>query len=124
MKTSHFLLGIATGAIVGASTVLLSTPQSGGELRSSIKSTSIDFRDKLADVKLQLQDLKNSISRLGKQSKEVIPQTIEDLKESIAQWQSETAPIQQHLQAEIASIQQALEELEKTLPKPIENERN
>ncbi|QFG00114.1 YtxH domain-containing protein [Psychrobacillus glaciei] len=118
MKTTHFLFGITTGVIVGATTVLLSTPQSGGELRSSLKSTSIDMKDKLSDVKSHIQSLKNSISLLSKESKEVVPATIDDLKISIAQWKSETAPIQQQLQSEINSIQQALEELEKTLPKP------
>lgn len=117
MKASHFFLGIAAGTIAGVSAVLLSTPQSGVELRSSLKSTSLDIRNKLSDVKLQLQDLKSSISRLSKQSKEVVPQTVEDLKKSIEQWQLETAPMQQHLQAEISSIQEAIEALEKTLPK-------
>ncbi|TQR19047.1 YtxH domain-containing protein [Psychrobacillus vulpis] len=118
MKTTHFILGILTGAVVGASTVLLSTPQSGGEFRSTLKSTSLDVRDKVSDVKQQLQQLKNSITLLGKESKEVIPQTIDELKSSVAQWQNETAPIQEQLQAEITSIQQAVEELERTLPKP------
>lgn len=118
MKATHFLLGIATGAIAGATTVLLSTPQSGGELRSSIKSTSLDFKDKLSDVKLQIQKLKNSVSLLSKETKEVVPDAIDDLKKSFAEWKSETAPIQQLLQTEIHSIQQAIEELEKTLPKP------
>ena len=36
------------------------------------------------------------------------------------QWKSETAPIQQQLQDEITSIQLAMEELEKILPKPKE----
>lgn len=116
MKVSNLLLGIATGAIVGASTVLLSTPQSGGELRSSLKSTSLDFKDKLSDVKLQIQDLKNSISKLTKDSKVVVPETIEGLKASITEWKEETGPLQEQLQAEINSIQQAIEELEKTLP--------
>lgn len=120
MKVSQLILGIVAGAIAGASAVLLSTPQSGNELRSSLKSSSLNFREKLSDVKLQLQDVISSIENLTKESKEIIPQTAEDFKTSIAKWQSETAPIQQQLQSEISSIQQALEELEKVLPKPKE----
>lgn len=120
MKVSQFLIGIATGAIAGSVSVLLSTPQSGSQLRSSIKTTSLDYKDKLAEVKIKLQDLKSSISRLSKESKEVVPETIQGLKKDITEWKSETTPLQHQLQAEISSIQQAIEELERTLPKPKE----
>ena len=120
MKVTQFLIGIAAGAVVGASTVLLSTPKSGSEVRSTLKSTSTDFKEKLSDARLKLQDVKISIENLTKDSKEVFPETAESLKESIMQWKSETAPIQQQLQEEISSIQLAMEELEKILPKPKE----
>lgn len=38
MKASTFLLGLATGVLGSAVAVLLTTPQSGKELRSSIKA--------------------------------------------------------------------------------------
>ena len=73
MKASQLIIGIVAGAIAGASAVLLSTPQSRNELRSSLKSTSLNFREKFSDVKLQLQDVKSSIENLTKESKEIIP---------------------------------------------------
>ena len=54
MKASQFLIGIAAGAVVGASTVLISTPKSGSEVRSTIKSTSTDFKEKLSDVQTKI----------------------------------------------------------------------
>ncbi|QUG42735.1 YtxH domain-containing protein [Psychrobacillus sp. INOP01] len=117
MKLAPLFCGLATGLLVGASTVLMTTPKSGMEVRSSFKASSNDFRDKLSDIKLQLANVKNSINNLTNSSKEVVPGTIEDLKSSIAHWKNETAPIQAHLQAEISSIQEAMAELEKKLPK-------
>jgi len=117
MKLAPLFYGLATGLLAGASTVLMTTPKSGMEVRSSLKTTSNDFRDKLSDIKLQLADVKNSINNLTNSSKEVVPSTIEDLKSSIAQWKNETAPIQAQLQAEISSIQEAMAELESKLPK-------
>ncbi|MEI4770368.1 YtxH domain-containing protein [Psychrobacillus sp. FJAT-51614] len=124
MKVSQFLIGIATGAIAGSVSVLLSTPQSGSELRSSLKTTSLDYKDKLKEVQIKLQDLKSSISQLSKASKEVVPETIEGFKKDITEWKNETTPLQHQLQAEIQSIQLAIEELEKTLPKPKEKVLN
>ena len=61
--------------------------------------------------------MKQSISNLTKESKTQVPQTIDELKKSVQKWQTETAPIQENLQNEIASIQMAMEELEKSLAK-------
>lgn len=117
MKLAPLFCGIATGLLVGASTVLMTTPKSGLEVRSSLKSTSNDFRDKLSDIKVQLADVKQAINNLTNSSKEVVPSTIEGIKSSIDQWKTETAPLQEHLQQEIASIQEAMAELESKLPK-------
>lgn len=117
MKVTQCLFGIAVGALASASAVLLSTPKSGREVRSSLKSTLTDYQEQFSDVKIQLQDLKNTLGNLTKESKEVIPETMEAMKESITEWQNETAPIQHQLQAEIISIQLAMEKLEHSLPK-------
>ncbi len=117
MKASTFLVGLGAGLLAGSTAVLFSTPQSGTEMRTSVKNVSADWKDKLSEVKFQLSDLKQSISNLTKESKTQVPQTIDELKKSVQKWQTETAPIQENLQNEIASIQMAMEELEKSLAK-------
>ena len=117
MKASTFLVGLGAGLLAGSATVLFSTPQSGTEMRTNVKNVSADWKDKLSEVKFQLSDLKQSISKLTKESKTQVPQTIDELKKSVQKWQTETAPIQENLQNEIASIQMAMEELEKSLAK-------
>ncbi|WP_075619900.1 YtxH domain-containing protein [Paenisporosarcina indica] len=117
MKASTFFVGLVTGVIAGSAAVLFSTPQSGSDLRSNVKTVSTDWKEKLSEVKFQISDLKQSIAGLSKEAKTEIPQTIEELKESVQAWQSESAPIQENLQNEIASILMAMEELEKSLVK-------
>jgi gas vesicle protein len=121
MKASTFIVGLAAGVLTGSTVVLFSTPQSGSELRTNVKSISSDWKNKLSDVKFQLSDLKQSIANLTKETKTHVPQTIDDLKKSVQKWQTDTAPIQKNLQNEIASIQMAMEELEKSLSKHQKN---
>ena len=121
MKASTFFVGLVSGIVAGSAAVLFSTPQSGSELRSNVKTVSNDWKEKLSEVKFHISDLKQSIAGLTKEAKTEIPQTIEELKKSVQQWQTETAPIQQNLQNEIASIQMAVEELEKSLAKHQKN---
>jgi len=121
MKASTFFVGLVTGVLAGSATVLFSTPQSGSELRSNVKSVSSDWKEKLSEVKFHISDLKQSIAGLTKESMTEIPKTIEELKVSVQKWQSETAPIQEELQNEIATIQMAMEDLERSLVKHQKN---
>lgn len=117
MKVSTFLVGLATGVLAGSTAVLFSTPQSGSELRTNVKTASSDWKEKLSEVKFQFSDLKQSISKLTCESKVLVPQTVEELKKSVQKWQTDTAPIQDNLKNEIESIQKAMEELEISLAK-------
>jgi gas vesicle protein len=117
MKASTFFVGLATGATVGAVVTLFSTPQSGSELRSSVRTASTDMKGKLSEVKVKLADLKDSIANLTKESKEQIPEIIEGVTTSIQTWKTETSPIQERLQNEISAIQSSIEQLERTISK-------
>ncbi len=121
MKASTFFIGLVTGVVAGSAAALFSTPQSGSELRSNVKTASSDWKEKLSEVKFQISDLKQSIARLSKEAKTEIPQTIDELKQSVQLWQNQTGPIQENLQNEISSIQMAMEELEKSIAKHQKN---
>lgn len=121
MKASTFFIGLVTGVVAGSAAALFSTPQSGSELRSNVKTASSDWKDKLSEVKFQISDLKQSIARLTKEAKTEVPQTIDELKQSVQLWQNQTGPIQENLQNEISSIQMAMEELEKSIAKHQKN---
>jgi gas vesicle protein len=115
MKVSTFFLGLAAGSVAAAVTVLFSTPQSGNELRTSVKSASADMKEKFKDVKVRVDRLKESVSHLTKEAKETVPVAIEGIKDSVEKWQQSTEPNKDRLENEIAAIQTALEELEQTI---------
>ncbi|KXH79293.1 YtxH domain-containing protein [Sporosarcina sp. HYO08] len=115
MKASTFFLGLAAGSIAAAVTVLYSTPQSGSELRTTVKNASTDMKDKLKEVNVKFDDLKESISHLTKEAKETIPSAIGGIKDSIGKWQQSTEPNKVSLEQEIEAIQAALEELEQSI---------
>ena len=115
MKASTFFIGLVTGVVAGSAAALFSTPQSGSNLRSNVKTASSDWKEKLSEVKFQISDLKQSIARLTKEAKTEVPQTIDELKQSVQKWQNQTGPIQENLQNEISAIQMAMEELEKSI---------
>ena len=101
MKASNFFIGLATGLATGAAATLFSTPQSGEELRTSVKTASTDWKEKLADVKEQVNQLKESINHLKNEAKTQIPPAMEGLKQSMAEWQEGTAPAKEHLQLKL-----------------------
>lgn len=117
MKASTFFLGLATGLAAGAAATLFSTPQSGKELRTTMKSASSDWKENLADVKEKVNGLKDSIAKLTDEAKTQIPAAADGLKKSMESWQTDTAPAKEHLQLEILAIQNAIEELQNSISK-------
>ena len=115
MKASTFFLGLVAGSVAAAVTVLYSAPQSGNELRKTVKNATTDLKVKCQDVQGCIDDLKNSISHLTQEAKEAIPVAIEGIKGSVEQWQRATEPNKERMDKEIAAIQKALEELEQSL---------
>lgn len=117
MKASRFFLGLATGLAAGAATALFSAPQSGQDFRTSVKSTSSEWKEHLNELKVKVNGLKESINHLTEEAKSQLPETVEGLKSSLETWTESTAPAKEHLQLEIMAIQNAIEELQNTLSK-------
>jgi gas vesicle protein len=115
MKASTFFIGLAAGSVAAAITVLYSTPQSGSQLRTSVKDASSEMKGLFKDVKVKVDDLKESISHLAKEAKETVPTTIDGIKGSVEQWQQSTESNRERMEKEIAAIQTALEELERNI---------
>lgn len=115
MKASTFLLGLATGTVAAAITVLYSTPQSGSELRTTVKDASTDLKELFSDVKEKVNNLKGSISNLTKEAKETVPGAVGGLKQSLENWQESTEPNKKRLEKELSAIQAALENLEQSI---------
>ena len=117
MKASTFFIGLAAGSVAAAVTVLYSTPQSGSQLRTSVRDASSDMKFMFKDVKVKVDDLKESISHLTKEARETVPPTIDGIKGSVDQWQQSTESNRERMEKEIAAIQTAIEELEQNFVK-------
>lgn len=112
MKASTFFLGLTTGAIAAAVTVLYSTPKSGNEMRQSIKGASSDWNDTFGDLKIKMNDLKESISNF---STEHMPNTVNCLKRSVNQLKGTAKPTEKRLEEELLMIQESLDRLEQSI---------
>lgn len=112
MKASTFFLGLATGTVAAAITVLYSTPKSGSEIRTSVKNASADWKDTFSDIKVKVNKLKGSVSNL---SKEQIPEAIDGIKQSFGQRSDSAEPTKKRLEKELTAIQDALDSLEKSI---------
>lgn len=117
MKASRFFLGLATGLAAGAATALFSAPQSGEEFRTTMKSTSSEWKEYLNELKEKVNGLKESINHLTEEAKAQLPEAVDGLKASLETWTESTAPAKEHLQLEIMAIQNAIEELQNTISK-------
>lgn len=117
MKASTFFLGLATGLVAGAATTLFSTPQSGQEFRSSVKTSSSDWKEKVTDVKEKVNNLKEAVNHLKEQTITVVPEAADGLKASLETWKESTGPAKEHLQLEILAIQNAIEALQSSISK-------
>jgi gas vesicle protein len=115
MKAKSLTYGLIIGGVIGSISSLLSTPSSGRELRSQIKSKKEDWSQVFEEMKVHLGELKDSISTLSQEGKETVQQISKDLQASVKQWQASTEPNNQKLQQEIQLIQSKIEELETSL---------
>ena len=115
MKTKTFLIGLTAGLVGGTIAALFSTPQSGQQLRSKIKSNTDCTKENFKDVKLQVNNVKQSINTLTNEAKNNIPQIINDLKTSIDTFSSETESSRNNLQQEIEALQNSVSLIEKNI---------
>ncbi|AOV06885.1 YtxH domain-containing protein [Sporosarcina ureilytica] len=115
MKASTFFLGLATGAVAAAVTVLYSTPKSGNEIRSTVKNASSDWKGTFNDIKVKVNNLKGSVADLAQDAKEQVPEAIDGLKQSFDKWQGSKLPTEKRLERDLTAIQDALDSLEKSI---------
>ncbi|MEG0258782.1 MAG: YtxH domain-containing protein [Lysinibacillus sp.] len=113
MKAKSFLIGLTAGIVGGTIAVMLSTPQSGQQLRSTIKVNSASTKYKLQDVKDQISQVKQAVTHLKNESKNNIPLIINNLKQTIQTFTTEIEPTKNNLQQEIESLQNSISEIEK-----------
>lgn len=115
MRGKPFLIGLSTGVIGGIAAILLTTPQSGQQIRSNIVSNAKKAKTTLKEMKVHSQSLKESFSTIKYEAKNNIPKIINDLKYSITNFRDEIEPETLKLKEEIAGLQKTITEIENNL---------
>lgn len=115
MSAKSFLSGFLIGGIAAGITTLLTTPYSGKEVRKACSENGKAFLQHIQELKIDLNEIKNSVKTATVEGKTVLSAFIEDLKLSLETWQVEVKPHQELLQQELDELQSTINELENDL---------
>jgi gas vesicle protein len=117
MKIKSIAFGILAGSAIGAITTLLSTPQSGKDLKGQIKENKDEWKAVFTDIKNNAVEVKDAVSRLSQEGKQTITHLKDDMQSSIQTWQGSTEPNIQHIKDDISAIEQLAENMEQKVSK-------
>lgn len=109
MKSSF--LGLAVGIVGGATAMLLSTPQSGKNVRQSFKSMKDASQQVGSEFQQRFSSIKDAVRMIKQEAQTTVPTVIADVKTSVQKFQQETGPIQQRLKGNIDAMSQSAKEL-------------
>lgn len=109
MKSS--LLGLAVGIVGGATAMLLSTPQSGKDVRQSFKSTKEASHEVGSELQQRFSSIKDAVDMIKSEVQTTLPNVVTDVKTSVQKFQEDTAPIQNRLKGNIDATSQSANEL-------------
>ncbi|RIW35361.1 YtxH domain-containing protein [Bacillus salacetis] len=117
MKMKSISYGVLAGSALGAIAALLTTPQSGKDLKGQIRKNKDEWKSILLEIKTNAVEVKDAVSRLSSEGKETITHLKDDMQNSIQAWQGSTEPNIQHIKDEISAIEQLAEDMEQTVSK-------
>lgn len=111
MNIKSSLLGLAVGIVGGATAMLLSTPQSGKDVRQSLKSTKDASQEVGNELQQRFSSIKDAVNMIKSEIQTTVPTVISDVKTSVQIFQQDTAPIQNRLKGNIEAASQSANEL-------------
>ncbi|MBP2241078.1 gas vesicle protein [Cytobacillus eiseniae] len=115
MKLKSLLLGFFIGGAAAGISTLLSAPASGKNTRKQLQERSRSLQNQLVDLKDKFIDIKSTTITASKEGTKEIIAFSADVKQSISSWKKDILPHQQELQKELKEIENAIQELEKSL---------
>ncbi|WP_431027897.1 YtxH domain-containing protein [Lysinibacillus sp. LZ02] len=116
MKAKTFFTGVGVGLVTGMVATIITAPQAGKQLRSTIIRNATTFKDQLIDVKNETSNVKQSIITFTEETKNNMPKIINELKETIVTFKNEIEPETEKLKQEIENLQNSINEIEKNIP--------
>ncbi|MFD1739119.1 YtxH domain-containing protein [Bacillus salitolerans] len=114
-KGNSFMLGFLIGGVVSGLSILLSTPKTGVELRSTIKHSSQDLLERLTHLKYEAKHFLHTVEQSSKEGKVLVKDFVDDVQKTVNHWKHAIEPNQKNIQREIAEIEKTLLSLEQTV---------
>ncbi|WP_413363543.1 YtxH domain-containing protein [Lysinibacillus sp. 3P01SB] len=124
MKAKTFLTGLSIGVFAGIATAIVTAPQPGQQLRSTIARNAAIFKHQLADIKNETTNVKQSITAFTGEAKNNIPKIINEMKDTITNFKNDIEPETAKLKQEIENLQNSIGEIEKNLSQNRKEESN
>lgn len=115
MKATSLWAGFLVGGIAAGIATLLTAPATGEESRHRLKETKAEMERQLHEIKLGLNEIRNTVTTLTTEGQVVMTAFIQDVKILIKAWQKDIAPHQHQLKNEIQSLQKTIEQLEASI---------
>jgi gas vesicle protein len=112
MKAKSLLIGFISGFTVAGVSVLLSTPNSGKELRLQLKHSKDETMDILHDLKGGILQLKEECVSATTVSKTQIQDFVKGVKEALEDWKQDSQVHTNAIQVQINDVEIAIQELE------------
>jgi gas vesicle protein len=105
MSTKSLIFGLLAGSAIGASAALLSTPESGQDVRNRMKN-------QLVDMKVRINQLKNQLRFTSKEGIVIVKELTEEMKKSVEEWKETIEPHQDGIYNYLEQIEASLRDLE------------
>lgn len=114
-KFQQYTTGFLIGSLAGGLIVLFSTPQSGKEFRARLTRAKNKLKKTSNELKSDVTALKNNIIQLQTDSKKVLKNVGDDLKDVITTWKEESDPVIHSLKHDIEALKEKAEQAAKEL---------
>lgn len=112
MKVKSLLLGFVVGGTVSAAATLLSTPTSGKELRSNLKTQTNEWKEMFAQLAQDSMRLKDQLAETSKEGTALVKNLTKEMKKSVEEWKVAVEPHQDNIHDYLEQIEASLKELE------------
>jgi gas vesicle protein len=111
-NTKSLILGILVGGTVSVAATLLSTPESGRDMRGRVKTQSEELKNLLYDLKDNGLQLKDQLRKTSRDSALLVKNLTEEMKKSVEEWKTTVEPHQDSIYEYLEQIETSLKELE------------
>ncbi|WP_067729806.1 YtxH domain-containing protein [Oceanobacillus damuensis] len=114
-RGKSLVLGLLVGSTVGAAVTLLSTPESGNQMRVRMRDQGMELGNLLLTLKEDGLRLKDQLKKTSKEGAVLIKELTEEIKNSVEDWKGTVEPHQENIYQSLEQIETSIRELENKL---------